>query len=569
MERIKKSILTKPLSAKDKVYSNFAKRVSLSRLEKYAPEINFVLTSYSRKCAEETMMIKGFRKSNQETTNRKSHAENLSTISHLIAKGINEKNRVFKYNYEVLDIMSKNHDIGHTFLGHSGEWWLSNIKEDYGIGYYVHNALGPRELIYTDGIYDKIIETIKQRHPGISDKTLNRIRKDLWIIMEGINSHNGERSEREYFPDLTKTEANFEEENLKCHTIKGFDKSITPATPEAALMRICDKISYIPYDMVDGLREGFIKGLDEEYRSVLRELGITDEEIEICAAKNNYEDLARKLQLIFINDVITNSSGTTIRMSPEVSKLMHELRNINNRQIVNYVVLKEDNETYPPALRAMINEFKGIVIEEDIISELEKGKIPEERRKELLEKYKDTPNIGFVEYVLNTNPEDFAYTKRIVTEATKQGILDEQAKAREIARKKMPLVFPSNDFSLRDNRVSAYVGYYLNKNNLDNYSDEDKNKDLESVLRNIQSPTKSNKYFLKMPERFALEFGAKYLATLNDIEFMELLRAKGFVNDQQFASLTRKYKDIKDLHGESEMQDNWKKISKAQVIDTK
>ena len=94
--------------------------------------------------------------------------------------------------------------------------------------------------------------------------------------MEGINSHNGERSEREYKPDLTKTEKDFKIENLLCHTKKGFDKTVLPATPEAALMRICDKISYIPYDMVDGIREGFISGLNEEYRIVLRQLGITD-----------------------------------------------------------------------------------------------------------------------------------------------------------------------------------------------------------------------------------------------------------------------------------------------------
>ena len=30
---------------------------------------------------------------------------------------------------------------GHTFLGHSGEWWISNKKEDLGLGYYCHNAL--------------------------------------------------------------------------------------------------------------------------------------------------------------------------------------------------------------------------------------------------------------------------------------------------------------------------------------------------------------------------------------------------------------------------------------------
>ena len=564
----KRRILTTPANV-NSLFKNYEKRIALKMLEQYASEIDFVLGPYNRKSAEETMMVKGLRKSNQKTTTRKTHSENLASIAHLIAEGLNKKNRVFKFNYGILDIMAKNHDIGHTFLGHSGEWWLSNIKEDYGIGYYVHNALGPRELIYTDDIYNKIIETIKQRHPKTSTKTLNRIKKSLWIIMEGINSHNGERSEREYKPDLTKTEKDFKIENLLCHTKKGFDKTVLPATPEAALMRICDKISYIPYDMVDGIREGFISGLNEEYRVVLRQLGITDKEIDTCSTTNNYEGIARSLQIVFINDVIANSTGTSIRMSENISKLLHELRNINNRQIVDFVVLKEDNETYPPSLRTLMSEFKDIVLREHILDDLENGEISVERKKQLIELYKGTPFLAGIEYILNTNPNDYKYTKKLIKLATKQSILDEQAKARDIVRKGEPFI-PSKDFELRDGRISAYIGYYTNmakKGNVDfeHYPEESQLKDLNAVLTNISSPTKSSPFYYKMSERIALEMGAKYLATLNDIEFIDLLRLRGLVNDEQYASLTRKYKDIPDLHSEVYIQPNWKKIASAQA----
>ena len=164
-----------------------------------------------------------------------------------------------------------------------------NIKEDYGIGYYCHNALGPRELIYTNNIYDRIIETIKQSHPEIGTKKLARIKNSLWIIMDGINSHNGEKSESEFVPDLSKTKEDFEKELMGCFVKKGFDRTIVPATPEAALMRMCDKISYIPYDMVDGLREGMITELNEEYRVILRQLGITDKETDEYLYSKDYE----------------------------------------------------------------------------------------------------------------------------------------------------------------------------------------------------------------------------------------------------------------------------------------
>lgn len=140
---------------------------------------------------------------------------------------------------------------GHTFLGHSGEWWLSNVKEDYEMGYHSHNALGPQELIYRDQIYDEIVERIKTINPEIKPKELTRIRRSLWLIFDGINSHNGEKTEIEFKPDSSKTEKDFEKELMTCFTNKGYDKGIVPATMEGCLFRICDKISYIPSDMVD------------------------------------------------------------------------------------------------------------------------------------------------------------------------------------------------------------------------------------------------------------------------------------------------------------------------------
>ncbi len=536
----------------------------MQELERYSAEIASVVTDYNRKSCEETMMVKGLRKSCQETTNRKTHQENLVNIAIRIAKGINQKSNQEKQAglcCGVIDIMARNHDIGHTFLGHSGEWWLSNIKEDYGIGYYCHNALGPRELIYTNQIYNEIIDTIKQSHPQISQKTLNRIQNNLWLIMEGINSHNGERSEAEYKADVTKTEEDFVKENLYCHTKKGFDKTVIPATPEAALMRLCDKISYIPYDMVDGLREGFITELNEEYRVVLRQLGITDEEIEECKISNHYEKIARKLQTIFINDVIENSTGSVIRMSKEVAALMHQLRNINNKQIVNFVVLKEDNETYPPALRKFMNVFGKIVLKEKLISQLRSGGIDIESKKLLLEKYKGTPYEGFVQYTCNTNAKDFAYTTRVIEEATKQSILDEQQVAREVVQKQEPFRI-SKDFPKRDERIEAYIKYYKGKD-LSNYKEEDKQQDLETMLQNIKNPMKRSHLHFSMTRRIALELGAKYLATLNDFEFMDLLKETKTINEEQYRSLTRKYKDI-DLPKEAYIQSNWKEIQKEQ-----
>ncbi len=166
------------------------KLIGLKRLEKHIPIIDMVLTEYDKKSCDETMMIKSYRKSCQETTNRKTHMENQACLAVEIAKklGLNEK---------VVAVMATHHDIGHTFLGHSGEWWISNIKEDYGIGYYCHNALGTRELIYSRDVYAEILDKIKHMNPKISQRELKRVEKNLWLIMDAINSHNGERADKQ------------------------------------------------------------------------------------------------------------------------------------------------------------------------------------------------------------------------------------------------------------------------------------------------------------------------------------------------------------------------------------
>lgn len=216
----------------------------LSVLEKYAEETGNAILSYNRKSCEETMMISGLRKSSQETTNRKNHMDNLEGIAVEIAKKL-------KLNVGATRIIARNHDIGHTFLGHNGEFWLSNVKDSYGMGYYTHNALGVQQLIYYYNIYDEILDRIKTFNPEVTEKELKRIGKSLWLIFDGINSHNGEKTETEFIPDKEKDEQRFKDELMSCFTTKGFDKTIIPATIEGCLIRLCDKISYIPSDILD------------------------------------------------------------------------------------------------------------------------------------------------------------------------------------------------------------------------------------------------------------------------------------------------------------------------------
>lgn len=68
-------------------------------------------------------------------------------------------------------------------------------------------------------------------------------------------------------------------------------------------------------------------------------------------------------------------------------------------------------------------------------------------------------------------------------------------------------------------------------------------------------------------DALCLEFSTKYLASLSDTEFMDLLKNTGKVSEEQEKSLTRKYKDI-DLEREYMTHSQWDKISTDQSLAT-
>ena len=144
---------------------------------------------------------------------------------------------------------------------------------------------------------------------------------------------------------------------MDCYVEKGADRKLIPATAEGSLMRLCDKISYIPFDMVDifrngvniksGLRNGKEHNFYEEYKTQLKAMGMpaySFDKLLNCKSEEDYDNFAREMQSYLIKDVIKNTKRNNIRMSAKMSNAMHTIRDINNNVMVNYVVMKEDHE---------------------------------------------------------------------------------------------------------------------------------------------------------------------------------------------------------------------------------
>ena len=555
---------------------NFKRTIDLKRLEKYANEIDMVLTLYNKKSCNETMMVKGLRKSSGETTVRKTHQEDVEKITKEIAKklGLNE---------QIVGIMAKHHDIGHTFLGHSGEWWISNIQEDDGLGNVCHNTVGARELVFTDHVYEQIIEKIKVHNPQVSQKELDKIKSSLWLIIDGINTHNGEKPEKEYVADTRKTERDFELEMLKCYGIKGYDRKIEPATSEACLMRLADQISYIPLDMVDGLREGLIRDeegkivdtLDEDYIQVLTALGIDRAEIDLANKEKSYSKIAERIKEILINDVIANSTKGKITMSPETMTLMNQLRNLNNQKAVNNVVLEEDQATYPIAIRKLRDKYANIFMDENL-DEIIRGENPTTAENPATVQYSENDE-RFIRYILKSDEKDLNFTEAGIKMALKESIAEEMDIAREHAKNQKRYQDREElglDYTSKNARIKLYISDYEHRwkeGRMIGYNEEKREKDIEKVYHSVISGNISKsfqQYYKDMRTRIADVMAGKYIASLNDSEFLQLLQDEKLISPEQVQSLTRKYRDIEHLLDEAYIQSNWKTIASIQEKTT-
>lgn len=535
-----------------------------------------VLTLYNKKSCNETMMVKGLRKFSGETTVRKTHQEDVEKITKEIAKklGLNE---------QIVGIMAKHHDIGHTFLGHSGEWWISNIQEDDGLGNVCHNTVGARELVFTDHVYEQIIEKIKVHNPQVSPKELDKIKSSLWLIIDGINTHNGEKPEKEYVADTRKTERDFELEMLKCYGIKGYDRKIEPATSEACLMRLADQISYIPLDMIDGLREGLIRDeegkivdtLDEDYIQVLTALGIDRTEIDLANKEKSYSKIAERIKEILINDVIANSTKGKITMSPETMTLMNQLRNLNNQKAVNNVVLAEDQATYPIAIRKLRDKYAKIFMDENL-DEIIRGENPITVENPATVQYSENDE-RFIRYILKSDGKDLDFTEAGIKMALKESIAEEMDIAREHAKNQKRYQDKEElglDYTNKNSRIKIYISDYerkWNEGKMIGYNEETRECDIEKVYNAVISDKISKNYkpyYKDMRTRIADVMAGKYIASLNDSEFLQLLQDEKLISPEQVQSLTRKYRDIEHLLDEAYIQSNWKTIASIQEKTT-
>lgn len=204
-----------------------------------------------------------FRDSEALIQTRQTHVREVADIARIICNALG-------LNADYAYLIGLTHDIGHTWNGHVGERILSSIGRLNNSGYIVHNAMGAY-IVERENIIDRAIQEVKQFNPKAKEED---IKEFMRYVIDGVVSHNGEGVIGKIVPN-EKTAEEMAEEIRRCFTEKGFDRKITPATMEGAVIRYADIIAYTRSDILDGFRLKDTNGnkimneFDDEYLSII------------------------------------------------------------------------------------------------------------------------------------------------------------------------------------------------------------------------------------------------------------------------------------------------------------
>ena len=270
---------------------------------------------------------------NDHITHRVLHVQLVSKIARTIG-------RFLSLNEDLIEAIALGHDIGHTPFGHDGEYFLSEICRNHGIGYFHHNLQSVHFL-----------EKVERKGEG-------------WNLclqtLDGILSHDGEIHSEKLLPVTDKTFAAMDREIIA----KKNDPEIAliPMTLEGCLVRIADTVSYIGRDIEDAIRLKLIQRSDLPRESVSL-LGDTNGTIVFN----------------LVTDIICNSRGKPyIAFSPEVSEAVKQLKSFNLEHIYMNSRIKKHTrrikklfemlfETY---LEDMINQRESSMIFKQFLKDM-------------------------------------------------------------------------------------------------------------------------------------------------------------------------------------------------------
>ena len=314
---------------------------------------------YYNRYADKTQVFSFYK--NDDITRRGLHVQLVSRIARTIGKALG-------LNLDLIEAIALGHDIGHTPFGHAGEEILDELLYSHIGRHFSHN-------IHSVCVLDKIFPY------NISLQTLN-----------GIAAHDGEMELCEYHTKPLYNFDDFDNQIEECYLDKKNVRKLSPATLEAAVMRISDIIAYLGKDRQDAEKADVLK---------------TDA-YEDCAIGTYNAEIINNL----IVNIVENSYGKPyIKMDAEHFEALKKAKADNYDLIYRNDIVKAEMQSiikpmmsamYEKLLEDLINENKSSPIFTHHINYINKAHYKRETPYEQTE-----PNQIVVDYIASMTDDYF------------------------------------------------------------------------------------------------------------------------------------------------------------------
>lgn len=266
--------------------------------------------SYSR-YADKTQVFPY--KENDHISKRMIHVQLVSKVARTIGRALN-------LNEDLIEAIALGHDIGHTPLGHQGEYILDEISQRELGESFAHNIQSVRHCMFVEN----------------NGKGLNLSVQ----VLDGIMCHNGEMLSNKYIP-MSKTKEEFLKEYQQAYVDLDSTKKCRPMTLEGCVVRISDIIGYIGRDIEDAIVLGNIRR-NEIPESISKVLGTTNKEI---------------INTIILDIIKESINKPYIKMSKKVYEALLALKKFNTENIYYKSMSFEDREYYKKGMNILFNDY--------------------------------------------------------------------------------------------------------------------------------------------------------------------------------------------------------------------
>lgn len=274
--------------------------------------------SYSR-YADKTQVFPY--KDNDHISKRMIHVQLVSKVARTIGRALN-------LNEDLIEAIALGHDIGHTPLGHEGEYILDEISQRELGEKFAHNIQSVRHCMYVENKGNGLNLSIQ--------------------VLDGIMCHNGEILSNKYVP-MQKDTTEFLREYNAAYKNYTETKKCSPMTLEGCVVRISDIIGYIGRDIEDAITLGKINR-EEIPKEISSVLGTTNKEI---------------INTIILDIIRESLDKPYIQMSEEVYSALFALKKFNSENIYSKSMSSEEKEYYNKGMNILFKDYLNAIESND------------------------------------------------------------------------------------------------------------------------------------------------------------------------------------------------------------